>query len=214
MDSDRQVDLAFGARMAEYRRRRGLSQAELSAALEREGVRIDVPGISRIENGSRAASLTVAMRIAAALNMTLDSLIPKDEAQRALDLDGVARDLLVEGFNKVVEGTAKAIQVRRLLIDSEDAASRFGAGTSRGAASEALRRVHGDAADQPLRDPSEYLSWLTKTLEKDQRGILLDGADAASDTELLEFIANTARLFFLNDWRKRVSDHDERQAEA
>lgn len=58
-----------------YREQRGISQADLALA-----AKVSQGSISMYENGERTPSLQVLVRIAAALNCTVDDLIEKESA--------------------------------------------------------------------------------------------------------------------------------------
>jgi transcriptional regulator with XRE-family HTH domain len=66
-------------RLVEIRKRRGLSQADLSAALDEVGVRLHPTAIAKIESGKRAVTIDEVLALACVLNMSpLDLLLPLD----------------------------------------------------------------------------------------------------------------------------------------
>jgi transcriptional regulator with XRE-family HTH domain len=63
----------FGQRLREVRHSRGLTQAQLA-----EKAQVTVSYITRLENGSYAAGIDLAARLAAALGTPLADLLPTD----------------------------------------------------------------------------------------------------------------------------------------
>jgi transcriptional regulator with XRE-family HTH domain len=91
----------FGRRLQERRRAVGWSQAELAAAMTREGFEMGKTAVLRIENGTRELKLDEAIAFAEILNFPFAYLLepPPDEMvslteQRATDGDGITRWLV------------------------------------------------------------------------------------------------------------------------
>ena len=66
----------FGARIAEARANKGMSQRTLAAVLTDRGFPLDASAISRIESGSRNLRLYEALKISDALGVSLATLLP------------------------------------------------------------------------------------------------------------------------------------------
>ena len=60
----------FGRRVRDYRKMQGLTQEKLAEAAE-----LSVPYVSRIEKGAKRASVGTLMKLAAALDVTVDDLL-------------------------------------------------------------------------------------------------------------------------------------------
>lgn len=71
---------AFARHVAEARRRRGLSQADLAAALTGAGVKIDSSAVSRIESGTRSIGLGEAVVLARVLGGDLNRWVRTNPA--------------------------------------------------------------------------------------------------------------------------------------
>ena len=67
-----------GKRIKELRQQRGLTQSDLAAQLQINGIIIERDSISRIEIGTRFVADYELMVIAQILNVSVDSLLAKD----------------------------------------------------------------------------------------------------------------------------------------
>lgn len=79
----------FGRRVRDYRKMQGLTQEKLAEAAE-----LSVPYISRIEKGAKRASVGTLIKLAAALDVTVDDLLLGWQPGEVSTLDPDARDLL------------------------------------------------------------------------------------------------------------------------
>ena len=73
--------MSFGKRVAEIRKERNLSQAELA-----ELIGSKAPVVGRYERGSSTPSVKIATKIARALNITLDYLVGNTDVDFEQDL--------------------------------------------------------------------------------------------------------------------------------
>lgn len=93
----------------EAREARGMTQAELSAALRDHGWTIDTPSVCKLERGNRASiRLDQLYAVAAALGTTVRALLPPE--------DGAPEDQYEIGY---CAGRASGLRSARDLIDSE-----------------------------------------------------------------------------------------------
>ena len=96
----------FGRRVRDYRKMQGLTQEKLAEAAE-----LSVPYISRIEKGAKRASVGTLIKLAAALDVTVDDLLgihpkfnsPADVQQLFCDCSPCEHQTLLEITTAVKE---------------------------------------------------------------------------------------------------------------
>jgi len=81
-EQQKQFYTELGDRVRQERVRRGLSQADLSAAMRAAGARTGQTALSRIEMGNRKVKLVEVVALADLFNMTTDALLPLIGEQR------------------------------------------------------------------------------------------------------------------------------------
>lgn len=65
----------FGKRLREARDRRGMSQAEVAAAVEDRGGRLSSNYVSDLERGLKAPTLTMILKLSRALDVSINELL-------------------------------------------------------------------------------------------------------------------------------------------
>ena len=79
----------IGRRVRDFRQMRGLTQEKLAEAAE-----LSVPYVSHIERGARKASISTLIKIAGALDVTVDALLLGWQPNEAVTLDSDVKSLL------------------------------------------------------------------------------------------------------------------------
>ena len=174
MDMQGDVDRAFGAEMAETRKRRGLSQRDLIERLAERGLRLDVPAISRIETGTRAVRLWEAITIVSVLDMSLDGLIPRTDLEEAMAMDVRARDEIAAGVDQIARSLGLALYAWDLLSQQRDL----------------LLPPAREGGVRPT-DRASYIAWIADLMERDFEGPYL-GIRGRADDDVTEAV----RAFF------------------
>jgi transcriptional regulator with XRE-family HTH domain len=65
----------FGKRLREARGRRGMSQADVAAAVEDRGGRLTSNYVSDLERGLKAPTLTMILKLSRALDVSINELL-------------------------------------------------------------------------------------------------------------------------------------------
>ena len=99
----------FGERLKRLRKRRGLTQEDLAAAVD-----MSVQGLSKVERGLSSPQLDTLCRIARALDMPLPELVRLDETDSHLTVTADALVALLKDQPQKVRDLA--IEAVRLLI--------------------------------------------------------------------------------------------------
>lgn len=90
MEYDDELDFRLiGRRVRDFRLDRGLTQEKLAEAAE-----LSVPYVSHIERGARKASINTLIKIAGALDVTVDALLLGWQSSEAITLDSEVKSLL------------------------------------------------------------------------------------------------------------------------
>lgn len=103
---DAQLDKAIGARLRDARRRKGLTQVEVSVAL---GIQSET--VSRYESGSISLSLAMLGRMAKVLGVGVDELL----GLRRADLKEAEAELLERWKRLGSDGRRVVMELLRLL---------------------------------------------------------------------------------------------------
>jgi len=124
MDTSDAIKLRFQQALRDERERRQWSQRDLSKMLDAKGITLAPTGIAKIENGTRAVSVSEASAIADLLGVSLDALLGRDVRPEA-DALHVIRTTTDTAQEAAVQLGGIAERLRARLADLT-AADEFG----------------------------------------------------------------------------------------
>lgn len=81
----------IGRRVRDFRQIRGLTQEKLAEAAE-----LSVPYVSHIERGKKKASISTFIKLANALNITVDTLLLGFQPREMISIDSDMKTLLLD----------------------------------------------------------------------------------------------------------------------